>query len=372
LRLTMRSELVVLGIIACNVRGRGLEPVSGQPGNRATPNVDAVEPAARPTGEMRILVAYDMEGMAGQADWHFNESIFAEQYRRGRELLVADVNAVVTGLFAGGASSVDVVDLHGSGNPESDLPIERLDQHARLISRPVAFDPVSELPAAGAYDAVVLVAMHGRTGGGGFESHTRFPGQRVRLNGRSITETELVAYSWGRFRIPVILVTGDDRLRDELGAMQWVEYVVVKISTGPVTTTPRAVSVVHQEMLEAAKRAIHNRDAARALRVREPVHVGMTADPPLSVEMIKQIPNVRSTGDTVEFTAPDFLGAYEGVKAIGQAIDAKYVAAILDRIASDPRGKDLVRDYTDTVLTSVMLGRPFPTRPRPSRYYGYQ
>ncbi len=69
---------------------------------------------------IRVLVLHDMEGLSGQDDWKsFNYG--RPEYPHGQELLVADVNAVVDGLFAGGATEVHIVDGHGSGNPEPDV-----------------------------------------------------------------------------------------------------------------------------------------------------------------------------------------------------------------------------------------------------------
>src|SRR5918997_250509 len=90
----------------------------------------AQAPAARPHAP-RILVYHDMEGVSGQDDWRTFVFAHKEHYAKGRELLVADVNAVIDGLFAGGAAAVDVVDAHGSGNPEPDIPAGALDRRAR-------------------------------------------------------------------------------------------------------------------------------------------------------------------------------------------------------------------------------------------------
>src|SRR5687768_5314671 len=70
-------------------------------------------PRAPAAGRVRVLVLHDMEGLYGQDDWKTFDFSFPEHYRRGQELLVADVNAVVDGLFAGGATQVDIVDGHG-------------------------------------------------------------------------------------------------------------------------------------------------------------------------------------------------------------------------------------------------------------------
>ena len=51
---------------------------------------------------IRVLIIHDMEGLAGQSD-PSSFDFGTELYPAGQEWLAADVNAVVEGLFAGGA-----------------------------------------------------------------------------------------------------------------------------------------------------------------------------------------------------------------------------------------------------------------------------
>ena len=83
------------------------------------------DPAPDEDGVTRVLIYHDMEGLSGQDDPRSFE-FGKEEYAGGRELLTADVNAVIAGLFDGGADEVHVVDGHGSGNPEPDLLLDRL------------------------------------------------------------------------------------------------------------------------------------------------------------------------------------------------------------------------------------------------------
>src|SRR4051794_23804991 len=122
---------------------------------------ESARPAAAP---VRVLVYHDMEGLAGQDDWRSFLFSHPEKYPDGQKLLAADLNAVIEGLFAGGATQVDVVDAHGSGNPEPDVRRDLLDSRAKQVFRDRAFDPYVDLTAPDAYDAVVAVAMHAKTG----------------------------------------------------------------------------------------------------------------------------------------------------------------------------------------------------------------
>src|SRR3954468_22106464 len=109
---------------------------------------------------IRVLVYHDMEGLAGQDDWRTFLFSHPERYPEGQKMLAADLNAVIEGLFAGGATQVDVVDAHGSGNPEPDVRRDLLDPRAKQVFRDKAFDPYVGITEANTYDAIVAVAMH--------------------------------------------------------------------------------------------------------------------------------------------------------------------------------------------------------------------
>ncbi|HIL89275.1 MAG TPA: hypothetical protein EYG55_02035, partial [Gemmatimonadetes bacterium] len=130
------------------------------------------EPTQDTDGITRVLVYHDMEGLTGQSDPKTFRFAHSDLYAVGRTYLTGDVNAVVAGLFEGGADEVHIVDGHGSGNPEPDLLLEDLDPRAELVSRDAVFDAYVDLIEPGVYDAVAVVGMHAKTGSGGFASHT--------------------------------------------------------------------------------------------------------------------------------------------------------------------------------------------------------
>ncbi len=235
-----------------------------------------------PVQGARVLVYHDMEGLAGQTDpttFRFNHQ---ESYPTGRKLLVADLNAVIGGLFDGGATEVHVVDAHGSGNPEPDVITADLDPRAKQVFRDRPFRQYVDLVAPDVYDAVVAVGMHAKTGSRGFASHTYTLGIEFLLNGKTITESELIGYSWGRVGVPVIMVTGDDRLERDLTTMPWIQYVVTKQATAADSAIPRPVATVHAEMRAAARRALEQRGKARPMALRGPIEAGLRAVAPAS------------------------------------------------------------------------------------------
>lgn len=306
-------------LLACSTpdREEGAETAaSSQPQEREEPGRTLSDPAPDTDGVVRALLYYDMEGLSGQDD---PRSIFYRErdpYTRARELLTADVNAAVEGLFAGGADEVHVVDAHGSGNPEPDVLLDKMDSRARLVVRDTPFAPYVDLVEAGVYDAVAVVGMHSRTGAGGFASHTYTLGMDIILNGSSVTETEIIGYSWGRVDVPVVFAAGDDRLQGNLSTMPWIVFVRVKDATSASTAELRPVDEVHQEMRAGAERALRGRASARAMKLTTPVRAALRAVPPARLDMLEGVPGIDYRDQTVSFQADDFRAAYDGVIAL--------------------------------------------------------
>jgi D-amino peptidase len=332
------------------------------------------EPVA--AGGPRVLIYHDMEGLAGQDDPHTFRFAHPERYAIGRQLLTADVNAVAAGLFDGGAAEVHVVDAHGSGNPDPDLLVDVLDPRVVRVERDTPFRPYVDLVEAGAYDAVAVVGMHAKTGSGGFASHTFTLGMDILMNGLSITETELIAFAWGRAGVPVIFGSGDDRLAADLApTMPWLEFVTVKTATSASTAVPRPVDEARAELRERARRALEGRDAARVMRLTEPVRAGLRAVPPASLDVLRGVPGVLFDGDAVVFTADDFQAAYDGVIALIGVARTAYASVMQEVIRAHRDGARINADYGDRLFDRWLdyeSGRwapPPPAAPRPGRRY---
>jgi D-amino peptidase len=162
----------------------------------------------------RVLLVYDMEGVTAAAAPR-DVQMGAPSYPATRESLTEDVNAAIRGLLEAGAAEVVLTDGHGSGNPEPDYLLDRLPMGARLERRDGPCDPFLDVVDR-SFAAVVAVGMHGRGGGRGFLPHTFLGHTRWTMAGHELNESLIVAASAARFGVPLILVTGDDVLQQEL------------------------------------------------------------------------------------------------------------------------------------------------------------
>lgn len=299
------------------------------------------EPAARQSAEgPHILLVYDMEGLAGQDDIHTAESMHP-LYAKGRRLLTDDVNAVIDGLFAGGARAVSIVDGHGGGNLQDDILREEVDKRAQLILK-TPLDGYRDLAKPGAFDGIAAVGMHAKSGSGGFFAHTWTLGIDIVINGRSMNETELLGMGYGAAGIPVIFVSGDDRLGQELKTMPWLEYVTVKEATGPSSAKLYPLAESREKLTAGAKRAVQSLGKSKVMQVAAPVEVSVRAFPPSDLSWIDGMPGVDYRDGAVHFTAADFQGAYRGITRVGTAAYQTYFnTMMMTAVKADKDAKEI-------------------------------
>jgi D-amino peptidase len=337
------------------------------------------EPAADTDGLTKILVYYDMEGISGQNIIR-SLNFGTDEYNQARVWLTDDVNAVIEGLFEGGADEVHVVDAHGSGNPDPDILVDRMDGRAQLVSKDEPFDAYTALTEKGVYDAVAVLCMHSKTGGGGFAAHTYTTGMDWILNDMSINETEIIAYSWGRADVPVIFASGDDKLQEQLEWMDWLEYVKVKNAKGAGDAELMPFEEVHQNMREAAKRAVENVPGSKVAHLTLPIKAQLRAVHPARLDHLEGVPGINYKDQTVTFTAETFQVAYNGIEAFINVAQRGYMRVLLDVIRTQENAALILTKFPerlDAIWVDVESGtwKP-PAAPEKKetqrKYFGYR
>jgi len=334
---------------------------------------------------IRILVLHDMEGLSGQDD-PTTFDFGTPTYPAGQEMLAADINAVIEGLFQGGATEVHVVDGHGSGNPKPDVRSDLLDPRATQVFRDESFDTYFDLVEPGAYDGVAVVGMHAKTGSGGFASHTWTLGIGLVVNGQRITETELVGLSWGRVGVPVIFGSGDDRLAGDLATMPWIEFVTVKTAVGADSAVPRPVAEARADLTAGARRAVESLLAgqAQAMVAPAPLRFGVQAVPPANLALLDGLPWITFEDSVATFTADSLAQAYEVAGTLVRIAGRAYLSLLVGAIRETPGAADIFAAYRRSLERTWFDYESGRWRPPPGpsagsapdttarRYHGYQ
>lgn len=205
---------------------------------------------------MKVFVSADIEGVVGIAA--------RDESRKGlpgypafRAQMDAEVAAACKGALAAEADQVVVKDAHGDGRNLSPAALPAPTQLIRGYNgHPLAM--VQGLDES--FDAAMFIGYHSGAGEGGNPlAHTLSSSKltALHLNGRRASEFRLHALAAAMFGVPVVLVTGDRALCDEVEeALPGCATVAVSVGEGASTTSlhPADALTLIQAAAEASLR----------------------------------------------------------------------------------------------------------------------
>ena len=209
---------------------------------------------------MDVLIAADMEGIAGIEECGECLPAHPAAYARGRRLMTDEVLAAVEALRVGGVERISVGDWHMVGTN-----VERGRMPAGVEVRPIAdlalveSDPSIAKAHGGPLDAVVMLGHHASTPNPrAFCSHTFVWDMEVRLGGESLSEARVYAQALAAEGIPVLVLSGDGWMLEEFdeGEMGGARLVESMRGEGRARSCSRPVEQVRAELQEAIAAAL--------------------------------------------------------------------------------------------------------------------
>jgi D-amino peptidase len=265
-----------------------------------------LEKDMQPRGFTVYIIA-DMEGLAAAArnatEMRPVERGGSTDHEQFRQEMTDEVNAVIAGARAAGATQFVVNEGHG-GTLFRNILVDQLDTAAILIRgypKPI----VMSTGMNPMVDAMMIVGAHANAGSPGVIAHN-FAFDTFTVNGRPLNETGIAAFIGGEMGVPMALAAGDDALTGETREMLGpIELVTVKtvFSRAAVAALPPAT--VHR-MLRAA--------AARAVR-----RVRLHQIKPLVFQKPYQIRFCLRRSFTADDWVRGTVGRFEGVRSDGNA-----------------------------------------------------
>jgi D-amino peptidase len=170
---------------------------------------------------MKIFITADMEGISGVV-LREQLSVGTPEYAEARHLLIGDANAAVASALEAGADEIIVADMHSRG---FHFPLDKLHPQAKYLMGSGHWPRFPFLEGA---DAMFMVGYHALSGTeGAVRDHTMssLHWQDLWVNGRKFGEVGVDAAIAGYYGVPVMLVTGDDKVcseaRELLGRSRW-------------------------------------------------------------------------------------------------------------------------------------------------------
>ncbi|MDT0300999.1 M55 family metallopeptidase [Streptomonospora wellingtoniae] len=276
---------------------------------------------------MRILISADMEGATG-VTWPADVTPGTEQWQRCRSMFTSDVNAAISGFFAGGAREVLVNEAHATMR---NLLLERLDERAAMITGRHKDLSMVEGIQHGDVDGVAFLGYHSGAGAEGVLAHTYLPNSitGVWLDGEPADEGRLNSCVAAEYGVPVLLVTGDDRACVDAAAYAPDAHTVaVKRYVSRYAALCRPPGATAEDIADAAEAAAA--EAGRtAAAARGPLTVEVELDAAHLAGAAALVPGVEQTGARrvryTSQTAFEMIRCFKAVTTlVSNAVEADY------------------------------------------------
>jgi D-amino peptidase len=257
--------------------------------------------------KMKIYISADMEGVVGVVTQEqLGPSGF--EYQRAREFMTEEVKAAIEAAFEAGATEIMVSDSHGNGQ---NLLIEKLPRNITLVRafpRPLTMmQGIDET-----FDGVIFLGYHtSTTNPQGVRAHTMSSATLadVRLNGVSMPEAGLNAAIAGHFNVPVIMISGDDAIVKEAGALLGgVEGAVVKWAYGFHSARTLMPEAAYEMIRQKVKQAIGRIKDFKPYKIKAPVQLDVRFKNYRPSEVLSYLSIIeRTDSHSVRFMGKDMI-----------------------------------------------------------------
>jgi D-amino peptidase len=257
--------------------------------------------------KMKIYISADMEGVVGVVTQEqLGPSGF--EYQRAREFMTEEVKAAIEAAFEAGATEIMVSDSHGNGQ---NLLIEKLPRNITLVRafpRPLTMmQGIDET-----FDGVIFLGYHASTTNPqGVRAHTMSSATLadVRLNGVSMPEAGLNAAIAGHFNVPVIMISGDDAIVKEAGALLGgVEGAVVKWAYGFHSARTLMPEAAYELIRQKVKQAIGRIKDFKPYKIKAPVQLDVRFKNYRPSEVLSYLSIIeRTDSHSVRFMGKDMI-----------------------------------------------------------------
>lgn len=269
--------------------------------------------------KLNIFISFDLEGISGVTSWKEMRKD-SPDLMRIRRIATEEVNSAIRGVKKSGMEIGEILicDSHASGE---NLLIDELEPGINLVKGTqrnyYMMEGLNEN-----FDIVFFIGYHAMAGTeSGMMDHSYSSSviSNIKINGEYVGESEINAGIAGHYSVPLGLVSGDDKLAQEIKKFfgTQVEIVITKQSISRFCAKCRHPIDVQKEIELKAERAVKKMKKLKPFKFRYPINAEVEMINSLFGDAIKSLPGLkRVSARRFVFKSKDILEFYRQLMLI--------------------------------------------------------
>lgn len=256
---------------------------------------------------MKLFISVDMEGIAGIVS-NYEEFGERDHYRNSiMHQVEYIINGIKSSIINDQIEEITICDSHNEGKSLVYLELSKLDDRITLIAgSPRETFMISTIDES--YAAAIFVGYHAGAGTLHGNMEHSFFGKvvhRIYVNDVPVNESMVNAIHCKDNNVPVVLIAGDDKLKeqlDELGHLDDIPYIITKHSISRYAAKYIPPVKLKQESIVQTVKALENISDIRMIEFNAPYILRIEFNRTIMCDYVELFPGVvRLDAYNIEF-----------------------------------------------------------------------
>lgn len=270
---------------------------------------------------MKAFISVDFEGMPFIVS-PAQLSPKGVLYNEGRKIVTQVTLTVCKALREGGFEEIIIADSHGM---MTNLLVEELPEFVSVVGG--FLRPCSMVTGISKVNAALFIGYHAKAGTAKSTFDHTYSGiiNSLRINGIEVSEFLFNAYVAGYYKVPVIMVAGEEKLleKDVATHAPWAVRVPLKHSFTRYSAISLSMNKINKLLRKSVQEAINrfNKGICKPLNTQTPILMEVDFINTGFADVAELLPGVkRINSRTIHYTAKDVIEAYNVLELLVLAV----------------------------------------------------
>lgn len=261
---------------------------------------------------MKAFISLDLEGLPfivnpGQLD------LKGTLYDEARQIATTIVMNAIAILQEEGVEKILIADSHG---PMVNMYVNNLPENVEIIRGNPR--PISMVLGVNECDFAIFLGYHAKFGTAKSTFDHTYSGStihQVEVNGLLASEYILNSFVAGEYKVPVIVVAGEEKLLEDVRELSpKTECVSFKTSYSRISAKSPSMIIIQEQLQDAIKKALkkYKDGKIKPTKLENPIKMKVTFRSTIFADVAELLPNItRVDGLAVEYETENMIDAYK-------------------------------------------------------------